>query len=239
MQANSLIPKKILIIDDDHFARIGIRHAIHSIDGTAVIHEADSPSSGLAAMRTTSYTFCLLDLTFTDDSCGIEGLKKIRSGTGVVGLPILCLSSNTDSTLIRRAFDLGACTYLIKGASQVEDLRHAIDHALKGEIYIPPCVRAIVANTRQEKKNSCLELLHSLPERQYQVAELMLLGLSQKVIAQQLGIQISTVKTHASSIYARFGVEMRGGLMAKFLAEGAVPIQQPRFRRLAEDRYQL
>lgn len=236
MQSNSFPSKKILVIDDDHFARIGIRHTIESIDATAFVDEADSVSSGLAALHASRYIFCLLDMTFIQGPSGLEGLQKLRSSMGLP-TPVLCVSSSTDPLLIQRAFELGASTYLIKGASQVEDLRYAIDHALKGEIYIPPFVRSILGETTVEKKNSCLELLHSLPERQYQVAELMLQGLSQKVIAQQLGIQISTVKTHATSIYARFGVGMRGGLMAKFLAEGTAPEQlRPKLRPLAENR---
>jgi DNA-binding NarL/FixJ family response regulator len=235
MHSNNQKPMKIMVIDDDHFARIGIRYTIESIDETAFVDEADSVSSGLAGLQTDRYSFCLLDLTFIQGPSGLEGLEKIRGSMGLV-LPILCVSSSTDPSLIRRAFDLGASTYLIKGASKVEDLRCAINHALKGEIYIPPFVRAILGDTPKEKKAGCLELLHSLPERQYQVAELMLQGFTQKIIARQLGIEISTVKTHATSIYARFGVGMRGGLMAKFLAEGVLPEQLPKLRQLAADR---
>jgi DNA-binding NarL/FixJ family response regulator len=231
--------KKALIIDDDHFARIGIRYSIESIDAAVLVHEADSISSGLAAMKTTSYTFCLLDLTFMNQPDGLDALKKIRSAMGLT-LPVLCVSSSTEPSKMRRAFELGACTYLVKGASQVEDLQRAIEHALNGQIYIPPIVRSILGGETQGKKNRCMELLDSLPERQYQVAELLLRGLSQKVIARELGIQLSTVKTHTSSIYARFGVEMRAGLLAKFLAESAlVPGRNSHLRPLAEDQYQL
>ena len=52
--------------------------------------------------------------------------------------------------------------------------------------------------------------MQSLPElsiREQQVAQLLLSGVQQQQIAQQLGIALRTVKLHAQRIYRKSGVE--------------------------------
>ncbi len=52
-----------------------------------------------------------------------------------------------------------------------------------------------------------------LTPKQRQVLDLILNGKCNKEIAAELGVEVRTAKFHASSIYARLGVEGRSGLM--------------------------
>lgn len=56
------------------------------------------------------------------------------------------------------------------------------------------------------------EVISSLSERERQVYELLKKGRTRKQIADELGIQINTVRTHARNIYQKLGVHERSAL---------------------------
>lgn len=56
-----------------------------------------------------------------------------------------------------------------------------------------------------------------LSERQSDVLQLLLRGMSEKEVARQLGVSTHTVHTHVKKLYAEFGVSSRGELLARFV----------------------
>ena len=56
-----------------------------------------------------------------------------------------------------------------------------------------------------------------LSERQADVLQLLLRGMSEKEVARQLGVSTHTVHTHVKKLYAEFGVSSRGELLARFV----------------------
>ena len=56
-----------------------------------------------------------------------------------------------------------------------------------------------------------------LSERQSDVLQLLLRGMSEKEAARQLGVSTHTVHTHVKKLYAEFGVSSRGELLARFV----------------------
>ena len=55
-----------------------------------------------------------------------------------------------------------------------------------------------------------------LTSRQHEIAELAALGLTNKLIARQLGITEGTVKAHMRKILARLGVSSRAAFAARW-----------------------
>jgi DNA-binding NarL/FixJ family response regulator len=58
--------------------------------------------------------------------------------------------------------------------------------------------------------------MKDLSARQHQVAEFLVTGAENKVIAQQLGIDAQTVKTHVTRMLLKFGVQNRTQFAVKF-----------------------
>ena len=56
-----------------------------------------------------------------------------------------------------------------------------------------------------------------LSDRQQQVANLVCDGLSNKMVAEKLGVNEGTVKSHLHAIYDRLGVQSRIALMIPLL----------------------
>lgn len=61
--------------------------------------------------------------------------------------------------------------------------------------------------------------------RQAQILSLIAEGLSNKEIAQHLGLSPRTIDAHLQRLYVRHDVHSRASLVAKWLLEGGVPDQ--------------
>ena len=62
-----------------------------------------------------------------------------------------------------------------------------------------------------------------LSPRQVQILSLISEGLSDKEIAQRLGMSARTVDSHLRRLYERHSVHSRAAIIAKWLLEGGIP----------------
>ena len=71
-------------------------------------------------------------------------------------------------------------------------------------------------NSRPNVASDNVKHLTTLTERQRQIAMLACQGLSNKELAQMLGLTEGTVKVHLNAIYAKLGVRSKINLMVRF-----------------------
>jgi len=57
---------------------------------------------------------------------------------------------------------------------------------------------------------------YGLTDRELEISQMLRQGLANKVIAERLGIGLSTVKTHVHRVLAKVGVASRAELVAAF-----------------------
>ena len=142
---------------------------------------------------------------------------------------------------------LGAVGYLSKSSS-AEVLREALARMLAGEVYVParlmraaprPALASQAASSSASASASAPvpspapQLAPSLSEAEFAqrwqtlttkqrgVLERMVLGESNKMIAWQLGVAETTIKSHVSAILHKLGVASR--IQAILLASHALP----------------
>lgn len=148
------------------------------------------------------------DLVVTDISMpGVDGIEATRRLTIVSPRTrTVVLSIHHDSSRVRSAFDAGAWGYLPKNAV-ADEVETAIQEVLDGRYYVSPSVtRALVSPSEGMKPSSKAQPQPGreiLTPRELEVSRLVGEGWSNKKIAQQLGIAVTTVRTHLSSVYAK------------------------------------
>jgi DNA-binding NarL/FixJ family response regulator len=122
----------------------------------------------------------------------------------VPDVPVVVLSGDQDPRHIRAAIDHGAVGFVPK--AHTSDLMiAALRFVLSGGIYLPPNVlNEQVHDTAQET-----QLMSRLSPRQHQVARLLVIGDSNKLIARKLGLSEGTVKAHVSAIFQIIGARNR------------------------------
>ncbi|WP_324691506.1 response regulator transcription factor [Cobetia sp. D5] len=191
-----------------------------------------------------SLDLLLLDLDLPD-SHGLEGLTRLRQEAD--WLPVAILSAHEARETVLEALALGAVGYLSKSSS-AEVLREALARMLAGEVYVParlmraaprPALASQAASSSASASASAPvpppapQLAPSLSEAEFAqrwqtlttkqrgVLERMVLGESNKMIAWQLGVAETTVKSHVSAILHKLGVASR--VQAILLASHSLP----------------
>ncbi|MBE2168689.1 MULTISPECIES: response regulator [unclassified Cobetia] len=191
-----------------------------------------------------SLDLLLLDLDLPD-SHGLEGLTRLRQEAD--WLPVAILSAHEARETVLEALALGAVGYLSKSSS-AEVLREALARMLAGEVYVParlmraaprPALASQAASSSASVSASspvpppAPQLAPSLSEAEFAqrwqtlttkqrgVLERMVLGESNKMIAWQLGVAETTVKSHVSAILHKLGVASR--VQAILLASHSLP----------------
>ena len=195
---------KIIIADDHALVREGIAHILGDCVGIDEIIQVSSLVKLRTALgRHPDTGLILLDISMSEDATP-ETLPNIRER--VPGVLIAMLSVHENSELANTYFQYGASGYIPKSVSN-EVLVKAVQLIMGGSIYIPAFVLKKDQSHKHtfERSNTSLQLTR----RQLQVLRLIADGLTNKDIAEELDLSLSTVKTHSSSVLKAFGVSNR------------------------------
>jgi DNA-binding NarL/FixJ family response regulator len=153
----------------------------------------------------------LIDLRMPEMS-GVDAIKAIRARhPGAVFIVLTTYQGDED---IHKAMAAGAQGYLLKGMPH-DDLLEAIRRVRSGSQYLPPSVRSSLANRLPSSE---------LSPRELQILELIVKGLSNKQIADRLGITEGTVKWHVNAILGRMNVSDRTQAAVAALNRGIVQL---------------
>jgi DNA-binding NarL/FixJ family response regulator len=196
---------KLLLVDDHALFREGLRALLLNISPEHSIYEAASVEGAVDECKTTEFRMVLLDLHLAA-SDGLETLDAFRSG--VPNIPVIVLSGDEEPYRIRAAIDRGAVGYVPK--SHTSDLMiAALRLVLSGGVYLPPNVLDGAPPIERKADVGDDRPFSRLSARQHQVAQLLLQGQPNKIIARRLGLSEGTIKAHVSAIYQIIGARNR------------------------------
>jgi DNA-binding NarL/FixJ family response regulator len=180
-------------------------------------------SAGSEQAATTPVRLLLVD----DHQVVLEGLVSMlaseRHRVTVLGATTepaealrLCASLEPDIVLL---------DVRLKGASGLDlcqELTRRLERVMSGEVTIDPALAGRVAVTaaRLQSGEFWPGSHLGLTQRESEVLQLMVRGLSNRAIGQQLYIGEETVKTHSRSIYRKLDVGDRSQAVAVALREG-------------------
>ncbi|HLI11542.1 MAG TPA: response regulator transcription factor [Alphaproteobacteria bacterium] len=194
-----------LVIADDHpLFRDALRLAVLQTVAAAEIAEAESFDGLCAQLRATpDADLVLLDLNMPGMR-GFSGLLYLRAEFAAV--PVVVISANENTAVMRRALDLGAVGYIPKSAAASE-IRRALQALLAGETWLPAALNPGEASRDGDARLTAS--LNSLTPQQSRVLMLLSEGLLNKQIAHAMQVSEATVKAHVSAILQKLGVENR------------------------------
>src|SRR5256714_10138536 len=148
----------------------------------------------------------------------IEPLLEIRDAirwikdlaTEFPRIRILVVSRQSERTYAERALCAGASGYWMKNSS-VEELLHAIQTVLAGEIYVSRVITSVAMHKFAGGRN-LPPGLDVLSDREIAVFSLIAAGHGTGQIAEELGISRKTVESHFEHIKAKLGYPNCGAL---------------------------
>jgi two-component system, NarL family, nitrate/nitrite response regulator NarL len=195
---------RVFVVARVRLYREGITAMLRRREGIALVGAAESWASGAHDVRATCPDVVLVDMTVEDGSHAIREIVTETSGVKVVALAV----PENDREVIAYA-EAGVSGYVTREES-LEDLVAAVESAARGQVTCSPRIAAALLNRVNELSNPPPEDADSrLTRRETEIAVLIDEGLSNKEIAQQLCIELPTVKNHVHSILEKLDVHSR------------------------------
>jgi DNA-binding NarL/FixJ family response regulator len=197
------MPIRIIIADDHEVVRSGLKTLFSGTD-IQIVAEAVTGEEAVRLTEKHKPDLVLLDIRMSE-SDGLNALGRIKLNRP--DMAVLMFSTYDNPTYIARAVALGASGYLMKGIGR-DDLVAAIRRVAEGgDAWTREELRRVTGALATPRVSADVEV--PLTQRESEVLRQLAFGLTNKEIAQALGISYETVKEHVQHVLRKIGVSDR------------------------------
>jgi DNA-binding NarL/FixJ family response regulator len=201
---------RILIAEDHHLVRAGLKALLQQEDDVAIVGEAADGQETLEIIQRIRPDIAVLDIGMPKLN-GIHVLRRIKELQLNTGVIILTMYS--DTSFIRRSLEYGAKGYLLKNSVAAE-LSLAIRAVYRGEVFLSSAIsRFILDDFLHHPGTGPQEPFDSLSPREVEVLQLIAEGHTNSSIGQLLFIAAKTVEKHRASLMTKLKVHDTAGLV--------------------------
>lgn len=194
---------RVLLADDHHIVRAGIRQLLESAKDIQVIAEAGDGEEAQALIQQHKPDVAVLDIQMPKAS-GIEVTRWVRAHLPEVG--VLILTAYDDDPYVMAVLQAGANGYVLKTAG-TDELIQAVRDVNEGKSALDPNItRKLMSNIF---KGSEKKVVEPLTDRELDVLRLAAKGYTNKAIGVQLNISDRTVQGHLAHIFAKLQAASR------------------------------
>ncbi|HEY4690892.1 MAG TPA: response regulator transcription factor [Anaerolineae bacterium] len=212
---------RVLVADDHSLFRDGIVSLLEAA-GYQVVGQVGTGRAAVDVARQLKPDLVLMDITMPEMT-GIEALRAIRAEMPEVQVVMLTVSDE-DANLFE-AIQAGARGFLLKNLNANEFL-DMLEGLKRGEAAITRQTVARLMEGYAKPPKPPPGPAESLTQREIELLQLIVDGLSNKAIGERLGLSENTVKYHIKNILQKLGAQNRTEAAAHALRDGL--IKQPR-----------
>jgi len=200
---------KVMIVDDHPLMRVGVASIVNARSDMTVVAQTGTGEEAVSLFAHHQPDITLMDLRLPQMS-GVDAILAIRARHP--GARFVVLTTYEGDEDIHRALEAGAKGYIIKGMPY-QTLIEALLRVHGGGRFLPPPVARALASRMPDS---------DLSSREKEVLRHLVEGMSNKEIANLLGITEATVKCHVSTILMRLNVSDRTQAVVTALQRGLV-----------------
>lgn len=201
------VPVRVVIADDDAFARRSVRDALQEA-GVVVIAEADNGVDAVALCVHYQPDVVLMDVVMPRMD-GIEATRRLVERAPDV--KVLVLSANADDDVGMLCLRSGAAGFLPKSVS-ISSLPHALVATRDGEAVVSRTLTARLIDGLRRTPVDGVGMRPTrspLTPREWEVLDLLCLEVSTDGIADELVLCHETVRSHIKNILRKLEVGSR------------------------------
>jgi DNA-binding NarL/FixJ family response regulator len=199
-------PTRILIADDFEPFRRGLRAMLRGEPDITVVGEAADGDATIARAETLQPDVVLMDLKMPGKD-GLEATRRILHTSPHVRVLVLTMADDDESVFA--ALQAGARGYLLKGVLKSDVIR-AIRGVAAGDVIFGAAVAQRLTHYFATVRPPLgVDAFPELTEREREVLGFLAHNRSNQEIADQLGLNVKTVRNHISNVCAKLQVADR------------------------------
>jgi DNA-binding NarL/FixJ family response regulator len=191
---------RVLLADDHAVVRAGIRDALQDLPDLVVVGEVGDGLELIRALEELQPNCLLTDVTMPHFE-PIATIRRIRAH--YPDMRILVVSAYDDDVYVQGMLSAGVDGYHLKDQS-LNDLRLAVMRVVSGERWISSPLLDKLLNPTHLPAD-----IPQLSQRQKEILQLLVEGLDNRTIAQQLDLSIKTIENHLTRLYRQLNVHSR------------------------------
>lgn len=200
-------PIRVFLADDHPPLRLGLRVLLENSSDICVVGESGDGQDALQQIEMLFPDVAVLDCQLpTLDGMQVAAEIKQRG----ISTRVLALSSYAEERYVRGMLSADAVGYLLKDEAP-EKILEAVCAAARGEGWFSAKIAQQIVKLNQTR---------ALTEREKQVVQRIVKGMTNKAIGQELGISGKAVEKHISIIFEKWEVRSRAEIAARVVREG-------------------
>lgn len=215
------MPIKIILVDDHHIMRAGLRTLLEGQFGYEIVAEAGNGRDAVKLAGELEPDIVVIDISMPEMN-GMEATRQIMEASESV--KVIVLSVHSDRQFVSGMLRAGASGYLLKDCAK-DELIQAIDVVRRGQMYLSPKITGSVLDDYKRFLNEKADDVFSLlSKREREVLQLIAEGKSTKQIAGDLFISVKTVETHRQNIMNKLEIYNIPDLVKYAIQQGVIDI---------------
>ena len=198
---------KVLLVDDHAVVRMGLKYALLLFKDIELAGELSDGERAAELMKSSGADVALLDIRMPGKD-GLAALGEMLAADPSAKVVMLTTSSMEED--VYAALNAGAKGYVLKDRNP-ENIVKAVRTVAEGGTFIPDDIKAIYKARSEEPE---------LTPTEREAVGLLVQGLSNKAIAEKVGISEDGVKVRLKHAYEKLGVNDRAGAISVAIRRG-------------------
>lgn len=198
---------RILIADDHHVVRTGLRAVLEAQPGLEVVGEVGNGEEAVEAAVRLKPDLVILDYAMPVHN-GVEATREFRKQ--LPRTEVLIFTLHDSQEVIEDVLSVGARGYLLKSDAN-DHLIAAVRALARHEAYISGRVSAELLDTLLDRRRQGKQ--DPLTPRERRVVQLIAEGRSNRDVCGQLGVSLKTVETHRAAAMRKLGLHNTADLV--------------------------
>lgn len=189
---------RVIVVDDHQLVRNGFCQILSLSEGIEIVGQASSGEEAVKLTDTLKPDVILMDINMPGIG-GIEATRRIRRHHPEVQVAVVTMVDN--DPFPERMQEAGAIGYMSKSSDQ-DELVNAVRSVANGIPFLSKDVAQRLALAKFEH----IAQVSALSRRELQVMLLIVRGVTNQEMAEQLSLSVKTISTYRQRIYEKLGV---------------------------------